>query len=130
MSNTRPLKDEVYGSELDRMRMLARFPEVPVARQEMMRAMRMITRDNRTFLHEIISFFVDNGERCPTPHELNERAGLMRNAAKPLASPSCLQCGGAGWVHGSKMVRVAGMPPYEAEYTARCACVTARKVTA
>jgi hypothetical protein len=124
MLNPRPLKDEVYGAELDRMRAMVRFPELPALRQQMIRVMRSVT-NNRDFLHALITYFVDHGEQCPTPTELSERANVMRaSEAKPQGNPACEKCGGTGWAHGTKMVTVAGMPPYEAEYSGRCSCAS------
>jgi hypothetical protein len=123
MARKNSLSDDVYEKELDRMRMLKRFPEMPSARQETIRVMRRITSESRSFLHELITFFVDNAERCPTPHELIERAGIMRATEnKPLGDPACLRCTGTGYVRGTRMVTVPGMEPYEADYSARCAC--------
>lgn len=123
MAKSQQLKDAVYYDELDRMRSLKRFPEVPVARQEMVRVMRDIATENRVFLHDLITFFVDECDRCPTAHELRERAATMRAAkAGPLGKKNCPQCGGDGWVRGVKMVKVSGMAPYEAEYSAVCSC--------
>jgi len=128
MPNPRPLKDEVYGAELDRMHAMTRFPELPALRQQYIRVMRSIT-NNRDFLHALITYFVDHNEQCPTPTELFERADVMRKSeTKPQGNPACLKCGGTGWVHGTKLVTVAGMPPYEAEYSGRCRCSSAVKV--
>jgi hypothetical protein len=122
MPTQRPLKDEVYGAELDRMRAMVRFPELPSLRQQMIRVMRATT-NNRDFLHALITYFVDHSEQCPTPTELSERANVMRTSeAKPQGSSTCMKCGGTGWVQGTKMVTVAGMPPYEAEFAAVCTC--------
>jgi hypothetical protein len=122
MPNPRPLRDEIYGAELDRMRAMPRFPELPALRQQMIRVMRSVTQ-SREFLHNLITFFVDHNEQCPTPTELYERADAMRaNDAKPQGNPSCPKCGGTGWMHGTKLVTLPGMEPYEAEYSGPCKC--------
>jgi hypothetical protein len=125
MAKPQPLEDEFLNKELDRMRMMKRFPELPAARQEMIRTLRHIS-ENRTFLHELITFFVDGCERCPVPHELRERAGIIRSAeAKPLGNPHCEKCGGTGWIHSTRTVKLPGMQPYEAESSERCNCSSA-----
>jgi hypothetical protein len=126
MGKVHSLSDDVYNKELERMRMMKRFPELPTAKQEMIRVLRRITEHDKQFLHELITFFVDNGERCPTPHELIERAGNMRTRVhKPLGNPACLKCGGSGWVRTTRTVRVSGMEPYEADCSTRCLCAPA-----
>ncbi|HEY6371529.1 MAG TPA: hypothetical protein VIX37_13195 [Candidatus Sulfotelmatobacter sp.] len=123
------LTDTVYGQELDRLRMLQGFPEVPAARQGMVRALRRITCE-KSFLHELVTYFVDNAERCPAPEELSQRAGILRASGerKPLGSVSCLKCNGTGWVHFTKTITAGGMEPYEAEFCLRCACAPAPRV--
>lgn len=130
MRRPKPIPDESYRIELDRLRILPKFPELPAVQQEMIRAMRHITTTDSAFLHDVITHFVDNSLRCPTPHELFEYVGNLRHrASKPLGSPSCLKCGGTGWVHYSRTVEVAGLEPYEAEYARRCDCVPADRMS-
>ena len=118
----RPADDKFFNDELDRMRMLKRFPELPTARQEMVRTLRHIS-ENRNFLHELVTFFVDSCDRCPTPHELRERAGIMRSAeAKSMGNPNCEDCHGTGWITTTRKVEISGMQPYEAEASKRCRC--------
>lgn len=123
MLKSRLLSDEIYNDELDRMRMMKRFAEVPAARQEMIRALRRVSQNDKLFLHDLITFFIDNAERCPTPHELIERAGIMRaSKSKPLGSPACEKCYGTGYIHTTRIVKISGMEPYEAECSMRCDC--------
>ena len=123
MARPQPLKDKLFNDELDRMQMMKRFPEGEIARQEMIRTMRTIGADNSKFLHELITFFVDNYPRCPTPHELIERTGIMRTAAyKPLGKAGCLKCSGTGWVHTRRRVKITGMQSYDADFAERCEC--------
>jgi hypothetical protein len=122
MRSPQPLKDEVYHAELDRMRMLPRFPEIPAARQELIRSLRQVT-GNREFLHSLITHFVDHAEHCPTVSELSDRARIMRYADHAhTGNAACSQCGGTGWVRGVRTIKVPGMEPYEAEYSKRCQC--------
>jgi hypothetical protein len=117
------LEDKVYADELDRLRLLAKFPEVPNAQREMIRALRRITETDRKFLHDLITGFVDTADTCPMPSDLYEEANRRRaGKEKPLGNSSCLKCGGSGWVHFTKTVNVTGMESYEAEFAVRCAC--------
>jgi hypothetical protein len=119
----RSLADIVYDKELDRMRMLKGFPELPAVRREMTRTLRSITAVDGQFLHNLITHFVDHWESCPKPHDLTERAGAMRSGLKkPLGSASCLKCGGTGWVQSTRTVKVHGFEPYEADFSEHCAC--------
>ena len=120
----KPISDELYRKELDRLRMLPKFPEVPTTQQEMIRVLRRITETDVRFLHELITGFVDAAEACPRPCDLYERASAMRGewATKPLGDPACPSCGGSGWLRGTRTVKVPGMQPYEADYSERCTC--------
>jgi hypothetical protein len=117
------LTDEIYHAELDRLRVLTKFPEVPNAQREMIRALRRITETDLKFLHSLITGFVDTADTCPMPSDLYEEANRRRaGKEKPLGNSSCLKCGGSGWVHNTRTVHVSGMEPYEAEFAERCAC--------
>lgn len=118
------ISDEVYHRELERLHLLPKFPEVPIGQQELIRVLRRITETDGKFLHELVTGFVDTAEACPRPTDLYERANAMRAdaAAKPLGNPSCMKCHGAGWVHTTKRVKIAGLDPYEAESSERCMC--------
>jgi hypothetical protein len=115
------LEDKIYHAELERLGGLRKFPEVPAFKQEMIRAMRRITECDKEFLHRLVTYFVDNADICPTPHELIQAAGDLREK-KPLGSASCLKCGGTGYVHSVRTVRISGMEPYDADFSERCAC--------
>ena len=122
MRSPQPLKDEAYNTELDRMRMLPKFPEIPTARQELIRGLRQVT-GNRDFLHSLITHFVDHGDHCPTVTELCDRARIMHHSHQGhTGSAACVQCGGTGWIRGTKTITPPGMEPYEADYTRRCQC--------
>ena len=117
------LADSTYEKELERLRMLKSFPELPIARQEMIRAMRAITATDARFLHDLITHFVDLWQTCPLPLDLRQRAGAMRKGeSKALGSPSCEKCGGSGWLHSVRKVHVSGMEPYYADCSERCLC--------
>jgi hypothetical protein len=118
------ITDEIYHEEMDRLRMLAKFPEVPVNQQDMIRTLRRISETDKQFLHDLISYFVDNATLCPKPHDLFDRASAMRTTGqKPLGNPACLKCNGTGWVHFTKHVDpLHDGIGYEADYSARCKC--------
>jgi hypothetical protein len=123
MPKPKLLNDSDYYEELDRMRMMKRFAEMPAAKQELIRALRKITETDKSFLHNLITFFIDNCEKCPTPRELYERAGLMREAMRgPLGNADCPDCHGTGWIQTVRTVRLPGMEPYEADCSQRCTC--------
>jgi hypothetical protein len=46
----------------------------------------------------------------------------MRSGDSMRPASLCPQCGGTGWKRGTKLVTVPGIPPYEADYSVRCAC--------
>jgi hypothetical protein len=118
------IEDVVYEYELDRMSQLAKFPAVPVVRQEMIRTLRHITEVDRDFLHALVSYFVDHGKTCPLPRELREQAGKMRYAAaKPLGGEDCPKCHGTGFYHTTKRVQIPGLEPYDAECSEPCRCL-------
>lgn len=122
MRSAQPLKDTVYNTELERLRMLPHYPEIPAARQELIRSLRQVT-GNREFLHSLITHFVDHGEHCPSGSELADRARIMRFADHAhTGSAACTQCGGTGWIRGVRKIKVPGMEPYDAEYSQRCQC--------
>jgi hypothetical protein len=117
------IDDDVYAKELDRLRILRRFPELPAGQQDMVRTLRRITDKDVEFLHDLISWFVDNVETCPRPADLSNRAGEMRHREqKTLGNPACLKCDGTGWIHGTTRIRVKGLDPYDADWAKRCDC--------
>jgi hypothetical protein len=119
----KPLDEKIYHQELDRLESLHKFPQLPAFRQEMIRAMRRITECDKEFLHRLVTYFVDHADVCPTPHELIQAAGELRSRhEKSLGNPSCMKCGGTGWVRSVRTVRVPGMTPYDADCAERCGC--------
>src|SRR5215831_17854811 len=118
MAKAKRITDQQYRDELDRLQLLSKFPELPVNQQDMIRALRQITETDTAFLHDLVSFFVDEAGDCPKPRELSQRAAAMRAVKnKPLGNPACAACDGTGWIHGSRMVSVKGVEAYEAEFS-------------
>jgi hypothetical protein len=127
MRKPQVIADEVYHAELDRLRVLAKFPEVPNAQREMIRALRRITETDMKFLHNLITGFVDTADTCPMPSDLYAEANRRRTGyQKPLGNPACLKCNGTGWVYFTKHVDpLHDGIGYEADYSARCTCAPA-----
>jgi hypothetical protein len=117
------ITDEEYREQLERLRILPKFPELPASQQDMVRTLRRITEGDFRFLNRLISWFVDNGSICPKPVDLTKRAMLMREFSdKPLGNPGCPDCGGTGWITGEKMAYPGGVEPYMASWAKRCRC--------
>jgi hypothetical protein len=123
MASQKKLADAIYDQEIQRMSNLTGFPHLPRAQQDYRRVMRRITECDAVFLHRVISEVVDTRESCPTPQELQATAGeIRRRGVRAGGVPNCPDCHGEGWVHGTRMVTVPGMEPYEAEYSGPCKC--------
>jgi hypothetical protein len=124
MSKKKLLVDDFYTNQLERLSGLQGFPLMPAAQVDLKRALRRVSETDEQFLHRLVTQFVDDpAGKCPKPGELIALAGQWRHhEKKSLGNPACLKCNGTGWVSGTKMVEVAGMDPYEADYSIRCQC--------
>jgi hypothetical protein len=117
------LPDSFFTNEIERMSGLPKFPLLPAARLEIRRALRRVSETDGTFIHNLITEAVDADTICPTPAELIRRAGEIRHRAHAsVGKADCERCHGSGFIRVTRRVRVAGMEPYEAEFSAMCVC--------
>lgn len=118
------LSDALYSQEIERMSQLAGFPLVPAAQLEYRRVLRRITETDKAFLHNLISDVIDSVTICPTPAELMQRAGVIRQHTRTDAggASGCAICGGSGYVTTMRQVSVSGLGSYETGFAARCQC--------
>jgi hypothetical protein len=91
----------------------------------MVKTLRQLADNSRTFLVDLITWFVDNAQTCPGPAELQERAREMRTAhqeQKPLGNPECEQCRGLGYYIVVRRVTLPRLEAYWATGAKRCGC--------
>jgi hypothetical protein len=121
---TKFLDDAFYATQLERLSGLRGFPLIPAAQADLTRALRRVSETDGEFIHRLVTQFVDDSAgRCPKPGELLHQAGQWRQHKQTsLGNPACLKCDGTGWVSGTRMVKVKGVEPYEADYSERCLC--------
>lgn len=123
MKNSNELADSFYDREIERLSGLPKFPLLPAARLEIRRALRHISKTDKTFIHNLISQAVDDDTLCPTPAELIRRAGEIRHRAQAsIGKTNCELCHGSGWIQGVRRFAPAGMAAYDAEVSKPCAC--------
>jgi hypothetical protein len=117
------LEDAEYEKQLQRLSGLPKFPQVPAAQKELVRALRRISDSDKDFLHKLISDVIDTATVCPTPADLIQRAGAKRqHAHASIGHVDCPHCHGSGFVTTLRKVSVAGIAPYETEFAAACKC--------
>jgi len=127
VAKSKQLRDSVYREEVERLSGLPKYPALPRAQQELCAALRRISETDGNFLHRLINDVVDTHTTCPTPADLIQMAGAKRSRAaqtahQSMAIPDCEICGGSGFVSATRLVKVSGLAPYEAEFAAPCNC--------
>jgi hypothetical protein len=116
------LEDATYDEQVERLSGLKEFPLLPGAQKELRRALRRITETDLDFLKRLIADIVDTATICPTPHELIQRAGAIRNRrSHTLGNPDCPKCHGTGFVAFTRRIRGA-CGEYDYDFASSCQC--------
>lgn len=126
-SKPKLLPDKTYDEEIERLSGLAKFPELPRAKQELRHALRRISETDAKFLHRLISDVMDTHATCPTPADLIQLAGakrhrVMQNQSECIGNPDCPDCHGSGFISFTRRVHIAGLDPYDADFAKPCPC--------
>jgi hypothetical protein len=116
-----PLPFGEVKAEVKRMAGLDFFPQEPEAVRELVDV--LATRCAHVeHVRAVVGHCLERLTQTPKPVELLEVIDRTRPVSIRAAQGSCSICGGSGFVTVGRLVQVAGVGGYQADFAAPCGC--------